>query len=132
MEKKVKLTGGCRCGGVRYEIGGRLVIEHCHCEVCRRAHGAAYASCAVGTRENFRWLAGEVQVTRYVNPEGNVERCFCRVCGSGVVNHWLPDPEHVEVTLGTLDEDPGPLPTRHKGEKAAWVRRAEETFPSEP
>ena len=40
-----KLHGGCLCGLVRYEIAASLgTTEHCHCSMCRKAHGAAFST----------------------------------------------------------------------------------------
>jgi hypothetical protein len=39
MAKDSVLTGGCLCGGVRYEIAGALRhASHCHCAMCRKQH----------------------------------------------------------------------------------------------
>ncbi|HYV89124.1 MAG TPA: aldehyde-activating protein, partial [Candidatus Polarisedimenticolia bacterium] len=39
-----KITGGCACGAVHYEIGAEPVFMlNCHCRDCQRATGAAYA-----------------------------------------------------------------------------------------
>src|SRR5438094_273119 len=52
------LTGGCLCGAVRYEIEGKLRhITHCHCGMCRKAHGAAFATYASLARRRFRHRA---------------------------------------------------------------------------
>ena len=41
------ISGECLCGKVRYEISGRLFDStHCHCSMCRRQHGALYATYA--------------------------------------------------------------------------------------
>ena len=38
-------TGRCSCGEVRYELEGDLgPLVNCHCQYCRRAHGAAFAT----------------------------------------------------------------------------------------
>jgi hypothetical protein len=35
------LTGGCLCGGIRYDAGADSFHQSaCHCSVCRRASGA--------------------------------------------------------------------------------------------
>ena len=42
------ILGGCLCGSIRYEIMAALKdAEHCHCSMCRKAHGAAFSTNAV-------------------------------------------------------------------------------------
>jgi hypothetical protein len=46
---KVKnlVTGSCLCGAVRYEVEGPATeVTHCHCGMCRKQHGAAFATYA--------------------------------------------------------------------------------------
>ena len=41
------IRGSCLCGGIRYEIDGRLHdTQNCHCRMCQKAHGAAFATYA--------------------------------------------------------------------------------------
>ena len=48
------ITGKCLCGKVRYEINGRLgPVVYCHCSMCRRATGSAFATNA-SVRANNR------------------------------------------------------------------------------
>ena len=50
-------SGGCLCGGVRFEVAGPLSeIELCHCPRCRRAYGSAFAATVYARRDDFRWL----------------------------------------------------------------------------
>lgn len=38
------IRGSCLCGAVSYKITGSLgVTGHCHCSICRKSHGAAFA-----------------------------------------------------------------------------------------
>ncbi|HCA63195.1 MAG TPA: GFA family protein, partial [Pseudomonas sp.] len=40
-------TGSCLCGVVRYRIDAPIdALTHCHCKMCRKAHGAAFATYA--------------------------------------------------------------------------------------
>jgi hypothetical protein len=49
------LTGGCLCGGVRYEITGKIgPVGHCHCITCRKAQGGAFVTNAVRQRQALR------------------------------------------------------------------------------
>lgn len=118
----MKIQGGCLCGGIRYEIGGPLTdVGNCHCSMCRRFHGAAFATYAKVNAEHFRWLAGQELLTVYETTPG-IGWGFCRVCGSslGVPAHGKLG----DIALGTLDSDPGVRPTEHifVGSKADWFQ----------
>lgn len=116
----MSIRGSCLCGAVGYEIVGALgVAGHCHCSMCRKAHGAAFATWAAVEPAQFRWTAGEASVERYESSPG-IARCFCRTCGAPLV---ITDAGKVtEVALGTVDGDPGVRPSEHifVGSKAPW------------
>jgi hypothetical protein len=62
------ITGSCLCGSVRYEINGKFgPALNCHCSMCRKMTGAAFRSRVAIPAGNFRWLAGEDLLTRYVS-----------------------------------------------------------------
>lgn len=115
------IKGSCLCGTVRYEISGQLLdAGNCHCSMCRKAHGAAYATYATVSPDEFRWTSGEELVTAYESSPG-ASRIFCRVCGStlGASEHGRID----FVTLGTVEGDPGIRPRSHifVASKAPWL-----------
>ena len=105
------VKGGCLCGKVRYEIDGRLFDStHCHCSMCRRQHGAAFATYADFEPEDFRWISGENLVKTFEpSPEGGW--CFCSECGSSLAG--TENGKVVAVTLGTVEGDPGIRPESH-------------------
>jgi hypothetical protein len=115
------IRGSCLCGQVRFVLDAApQFINHCHCGMCRKVHGAAFGSFLHADGQAFRWLAGEALVQRYESsPE--VYRAFCQVCGSN-----LPVLEeegtHVIIPAGTLDDDPGvkPVVHIHVASKAPW------------
>ena len=114
------IRGSCLCGQVTYQLdGGVELINHCHCSMCRKAHGAAFASFLHATSEGFRWNSGESLVERYQSSVGNV-RAFCRVCGSNMP--VVESGNHVIIPAGTLDDDPGvrPIVNIFAGFKAPW------------
>ena len=54
-----KLTGGCLCGALRYEIDGTgESASHCHCGMCRKASGAAFVTWISVAHERFRYTQG--------------------------------------------------------------------------
>ena len=74
--------GGCLCGAIRFEIGGRISdVGQCHCSVCRKASGTGCTAVAVTASRSFRWLSGEDRATRFARPSG-WSTSFCGVCGS--------------------------------------------------
>ena len=114
------IKGGCLCGKVRYEVTGPLFnVDHCHCSMCRRQHGAAFATYAEFDPGDFKWTSGEDLVKVYVIPEGG-GWCFCTDCGSTLAG--TDEGEITTVTLGTVEGDPGIKPEFHifTGSKARW------------
>lgn len=114
--------GGCLRGSVRYEIKAALQdAEHCHCSMCRRAHGAAFSTNAVVPTEAFTITSGAGLVSEYQSSP-NRRKCFCSNRGSQLFIRRLDRPEHVVVTLGTIDSDPRVRPGRHVfvGSKSPW------------
>jgi hypothetical protein len=114
------IMGGCLCGAVQYEISGPLLdAGNCHCSMCRKAHGAAFATYANVDPAKFQWTRGESFVSHYESSL-NSSRIFCNVCGSslGATEGGLID----SVTLGTVKGDPGITPRSHifVGSKAPW------------
>lgn len=116
------LTGSCLCGGVCYEIHGRLTNPlNCHCSMCRKAQGAAFRSRAGVRAKDFKFVSGEELITYFESSPGNY-RGFCRVCGSPIHSKFDSNPEVFGLPLGALNEDPQIKPTLHVfvGNKAPW------------
>jgi len=116
----VTIQGGCLCGAMRYEVDGPLTdIGNCHCSMCRRFHGAAFATYAKVSTENFHWLRGQDLLTVYETSPG-IGWAFCRVCGSSL---GFPSAGKLsDLAVGGLDANPGVRPAYHMfvGSKAAW------------
>jgi hypothetical protein len=118
----MKLEGSCLCGGIRYEILEPLSgVVHCHCSMCRKAHGAAFRTRATVKVDAFRFLAGEELLTYYQSSPGE-HRSFCRICGSVVITKFDRHPAVYGFALGTLDSDPETKAARHvfTKYKAPW------------
>ena len=116
------IRASCLCGDVRFEISGAMSgASHCHCSMCRKAHGAAFGTYAAAKAADFRVVIGSERIVRYRSSNG-VIRTFCARCGSTL--QWLREskPDIVDVALGILDDDPGVRPDRHiyVGSKAPW------------
>jgi hypothetical protein len=116
------VRGSCLCTAVRYRVTGPLRrMSHCHCSMCRKAHGAAFGTYVNASATQFAWEAGEASVTAYVSSPG-VRRTFCARCGSTLQWLWDRQPDVVGIAAGTLDDDPRVRPDMHiyVGSKAPW------------
>ncbi|MDA0231281.1 MAG: GFA family protein [Proteobacteria bacterium] len=98
------LEGGCQCGAVRYAVRGELRgVVNCHCDMCRRLHGAFGAYTKV---ENAALsLVEESGLTWYASSD-KARRGFCRVCGASLF--WQPSgAQTTSIAAGTLDPPSG-------------------------
>jgi hypothetical protein len=128
--------GSCLCGSMRYEIDGPFVMMmNCHCSMCRKHHGAPFATFAAAARTGFRWISGEDRLGHYASSPPHGQRSFCTTCGT-VAPLILGD--LVVVAAGTLDGDPGIRVQAHMfvGSKAPWHSISDDlpqhdTFPPE-
>jgi hypothetical protein len=128
------LTGGCLCGGVRFELTEPFRrASHCHCSRCRRHSGTFGLTQGRLPRAGFRFLAGEELVDVY-RPEGGMSKAFCAICGSSLFGGTWPDGPEVSVRLGALDGDPGIRPQyrSHAASAAAWDIVPEDGLPHYP
>lgn len=115
--------GQCLCGAVRYEVDAFSTrMGHCHCSMCRKFHGAAFATYGEAKASDFRWLQGEAELASYRAGNGTTRR-FCRHCGSSMTFASASGPDDVvEIALGTLDSNLDLSPDAHiyVGSKASW------------
>lgn len=87
--------------------------------MCRRQHGAAFASYADCDPSAFSWVAGAEQVAVYALDSG-AGWAFCQRCGSTLAG--TTDGAVTSIALGTVSGDPGVRPGCHifVGSKAVW------------
>ena len=119
--------GSCLCGGVvwRLDAAGFRRMTHCHCSMCRKAHGAAFATYATVGRAAFGLLEGAGLVVDRESSPG-FHRAFCRRCGSVVPS--IQNGGEVYVPMGGMAEDPGWRASRHifVAHQAPWHRIADD------
>ncbi|MAS93787.1 MAG: aldehyde-activating protein [Verrucomicrobiales bacterium] len=114
--------GSCLCGGIRFEIDGKIKsILNCHCTDCRKAHGAAFRTRGAVEPSNFQFLSGEDLLTRYEHKPGEF-RSFCRVCGSNIATFFSDPSIPIGVVIASLDTELETGPTMHVfvSDKAEW------------
>ena len=113
--------GACLCGTVRYELDGPFtMMAHCHCSMCRKHHGAPFATFVGAAHSGFRWLGGEDALASYASSEQGVRR-FCKHCGS-VAPMLMPEAGMAIAPAGNLEGDLGIKPQMHMfvASKAPW------------
>jgi hypothetical protein len=116
------LTGGCMCGGVRFEVTEPLgSASYCHCTRCQRRTGTAASAQARIAPGSLRVVAGEELVRGWQPPDG-FAKFFCSACGSALWSRNPADPEVMSVRLGAFDADPGVRPSyrQYVAYAAAW------------
>ena len=116
------ISGKCDCSAVQYEVHG--IIEeycHCHCSICRKIHGAAFATWGTVTRSAFRWVSGEENLRRYSFSERS-ESIFCQTCSATLLVDFKVYPDQLYITLGTVDGEINLPDGFHQfvGSKASW------------
>lgn len=110
------IKGHCACKRISFEVDGDILdFSHCHCSICRRLHGAAYATFAGVERSRFRYLAGEADVRIYSSSPRN-DRVFCAHCGSPILVDPKTEPARLYLSMSAVEGDP-PLPAGYH----AWV-----------
>jgi hypothetical protein len=121
------VAGACLCGAVRFEVSGPVEpVVHCHCTMCQRAHGAAFATWAALPSERVRVTAGEADVVHYRSSDVGT-RSFCRVCGSSMFCTLDTHPGTIDVAVGCLAPGHGAVPRAHVfwDDRAGWVELAD-------
>jgi len=108
---ELPLTGGCLCGGVRFEVTEPLVSAgYCHCTRCQRRTGTAAAVSARIAPGSLRILSGEPLIRVYQPPDGYA-KVFCAACGGALWSQSPDDQDVKSIRLGTFDADPGVRPS---------------------
>ena len=115
------LTGSCLCGDIAFVVDGPVeTVGHCHCSMCRKSHGSAFATFATVSTDDFRWLRGEERVVTYQSSPQRSRR-FCARCGSVVLVDGDAE-QDVLVPLANVVGDADVRPRLHAftGSMAPW------------
>jgi hypothetical protein len=115
--------GRCHCGRVRVvaQFPSRFVA-HCHCESCRRAHGAAFVTWAGFGTPQVRVVEGADDLAVHESSPGT-RRSFCRRCGTKLFFESTRWAGETHVTLAAFDDPVDRAPAGHAfyEEHVAWL-----------
>ena len=130
MQRDV-IPGACACGAVRFEIERPTNwCAHCHCGMCRRAHGAPYVTWVSVAEAQLRLTAGDAEIGRRESSPG-ASRWFCRACGSPFLFRSTRWPGEVHIARALLPDDED-LPVQVHGftaDRAPWVALPDDGLP---
>lgn len=93
-------TGGCQCGAVRYELRAESRGSICHCRMCQRATGGAFAALTCVPKDAFEWTRG---TPAFFASSTVVQRGFCSDCGTPL-SFTYEGSASTNVTVGSLDD----------------------------
>ncbi len=104
------LSGGCHCGGVRYEA----VVEnneayYCHCRMCQRSFGNIFATFFNLPKASVKWTT---QPPKYFHSSKIAQRGFCGECGTPL-SFEFHDSEYMDLSVGSLDHLEQMKPVNH-------------------
>ena len=110
------IDGSCLCGALRYQAehaDGPLV--HCHCQMCRKVHGSAFASILPVEKRGFRWNSDQSALTHFESSPGK-RRWFCKRCGSHLISTRDDNDSSLLLRAGCIDRGYVAAPVAH-----GWV-----------
>jgi hypothetical protein len=134
-EPKLPLTGGCMCGGVRFELSEPLLgALFCHCKRCQRRTGTGVSTTALTAPGSYRTVIGEELIGRWDPGDGGYVKAFCSTCGSQLFTTNPENPDILAIRMGALDDDPGIRPAAHQfvDYAPAWAPVPDDGLPRFP
>ena len=128
MAKKV--TGGCACGSIRYQLLDKPMFVHCcHCDDCQRLTGSAFVLNAIIETQAIKLLRGKPVAVPVPRENGPHDIYRCPRCQTALWSDYGRRPNLRFVRVGTLDK-PGALkPDVHiyTRWKAKWLKLPKRT-----
>lgn len=117
------ITGGCRCGEVRYELVSDELPQSyaCHCLDCQTWSGSAFMLHAMVPEEALKIRGEAVRLRLQDGTEAMPsEHIGCTSCLTRIANTNSAIPGVAVLKMGTLDRSKEVVPAAH-----IWVSRAQ-------
>src|SRR5689334_97044 len=115
--------GGCDCGQARYRMGAPIFVNCCHCSMCQRFSGSAFAINAMIEADRVEVISEHPLEVVTTELGGRAERC-----PKCTVELWAYHRRFGEalrfVRVGTLDDGGSVPPDAHffTSRKHGWVK----------
>ncbi len=98
-----KYSGRCLCSKIQFQVSGfSSEAAHCHCSMCQKFHGSAFATLVAV--KDLEWRQGVESLKSYQASNG-VKRYFCEVCGSSLA--FLAagaEDQDIELAIACFDQ----------------------------
>ena len=110
MVSDKKIDGACLCGTISFSVQQPAKwCAHCHCSMCRQAHGAGYVTWVGFEQDQIEFKQGLDKLEWFESSPG-AQRGFCRRCGSSMFfrsERWAGE-LHIALgcILGKIDLQP--------------------------
>ena len=102
MGTRESVNGACLCGAVNFKaMLPSKWCAHCHCSLCRKAHGAGYVTWVGFGQEQVAVSGDELE---WYESSPAAQRGFCKRCGSTVFfrsEQWAGE---LHIALGCIDD----------------------------
>jgi hypothetical protein len=103
MTVAVTYTGGCHCGGVRFECYGEMrEALVCHCYDCMKTVGNSI----VATASHLNDITITETTLKWYASSSFAKRGFCCGCGASLF-YKLDAEDHISIAIGMLDDSTG-------------------------
>jgi hypothetical protein len=98
-------TGGCYCGGVRYQCESPPLMRGlCYCRTCQAISGGAGNLFMAVEAKGFQFSKGTPKAFNKNDRPGSPTRHFCDTCGVHLTARSERAPTAVLIKVGTLDD----------------------------
>lgn len=95
-------SGSCLCEAIEYTVDDELeTVVNCHCQFCRKAHGAEFVPVAMISDDKLKIEHGQELLSKFAVANGAAFRCFCSACGTRLFNH-SPAANFISVVTATI------------------------------
>lgn len=120
--------GSCLCGAVSFDV--KLPpkwVAHCHCTLCRRAHGAAFVTW-VGVEAGTASIADPGSSLHWYQSSPGGRRGFCSTCGSPMFFESIRWPGELHIARALFTDAVGQEPQVHAyhDTHVSWVFLADD------
>ena len=114
--------GRCLCGSIQFELHGGITDPiYCHCSLCRKASGSAFATNGYVNKSDLKLNDAKGTLTYYESSEGK-RKYFCSTCGVPIYSLNSAKPDKLRIRLGVIDSDIVERPISHNfiSSKGNW------------